>query len=364
MIRIFKFYAYPISSQVMRAICRLVRTRCGKRVKVPIRPYLFKFIIVLLFFYSCHPVEAQQIQPGNPRQQPEMIHFGDILDVDIVGSLEFDWRGGLTPEGYLEGYEHLGDPVKALCKTEKEVAVAIAKGLSVILREPNVTVRIIDRSNRAVAYIDGAVRIPQRLRINRPVKLNEIIAVSGGITDTASGEISIFRRQDLSCQSALSQRVVNTTAAEPDHSTASISIQINDLLNGLAEANPYIVSGDIISVLQAQPVYVIGGVNNPRMVSSRKELTVARAILSAGGIAKGGVADVVTIYRRSAGSLETIETSFRKIQSGETEDVPLRPFDIVDVGQKGISKRRFPPVVENMPGSGGSRSSLPLRIID
>lgn len=321
-------------------------------------------MLVLWTAFAIIPMVAQDPQTRRARPGPELIRAGDIIDVDVVGSLEFDWRGGLTPEGFLEGYDHLEEPITALCRTERSVADAIAKGLSTILRDPQVNVRIIDRSNRAVAYIDGGVRIPQRLRINRPVRLNEIIALSGGITDTASGEITIFRRSDLSCERVEQADDAGNENTSGVDETTVVKLTVSGLLEGDPDANPFILSGDIVTVLQAQPVYVIGGVNNPRMVSSRTELTVARAILSAGGIAKGGIADSVTIYRRADGVQESIQTSFRRIQTGDAEDIPLKPFDIVDVGQKGVSARRFPPLVEAMPGAGGTRSRLPLRIID
>jgi hypothetical protein len=54
--------------------------------------------------------------------QSNLVHFGDVLDVDVVGSFEFDWRGTLTPEGYLNGLEHLGDQVYALCRNEADLA--------------------------------------------------------------------------------------------------------------------------------------------------------------------------------------------------------------------------------------------------
>ena len=117
-----------------------------------------------------------------------------------------------------------------------------------------------------------------------------------------------------------------------------MNIKISDILSGVPEANPFIVSGDMVTVLQAQPVYVIGGVNNPRSVSTRAEITVARAILSAGGISKDGLRNEVTIYRRSGGTLETIEVSFEDIREGKAEDVLLKPYDIVDVAQKGRGK--------------------------
>ncbi|MBX3291242.1 MAG: SLBB domain-containing protein [Acidobacteria bacterium] len=332
---------------------------------------VFRSTLLFTFlFIACHTglegIYAQGTSVSVARQRPDLVHFGDLLDIDVVGSLEFDWRGGLTPEGFLEGYDHVEEPIAALCRTEAQVAEAISKQLSTVLRDPKVNVRILDRSNRALAYIDGAVRIPQRLRLNRPVRLNEIIVVSGGITDTASGDISIYRRTDLSCvePKQASDRTSEASTGGASGPTEIINIKIEDILSGVAEANPFIVSGDMITVGQAQPVYVIGGVNNPRSVSTRAEITVARAILSAGGMAKDGLRDSVTIYRRAEGALETINVSFEAIQEGKSEDIVLKPFDIVDVGQKGRAKRRFPPSVENMPGEGGTRTQLPLRIID
>lgn len=333
-----------------------------KAYRTPLRYGIFLLIGLVLTEFAI----AQNNVVRRPGSRPDLIHFGDVIDVDVVGSLEFDWRGGLTPEGFLEGYDHIEEPVGALCKTESQVAKAISEQLKKILRDPHVQVRILDRSNRALAYIDGAVRIPQRLRLNRPARLNEVLVVSGGITDTASGEISIFRRPDLSCGSSSpdAEQGSKGSGDEQNGGTVTMNIKISDILSGVPEANPFIVSGDMVTVLQAQPVYVIGGVNNPRSVSTRAEITVARAILSAGGISKDGLRNEVTIYRRSGGTLETIEVSFEDIREGKAEDVLLKPYDIVDVAQKGRGKRRFPPSFENMPGEGGARTKLPLRIID
>ena len=309
-------------------------------------------------------VFAQATSGSSARQRPDLLHIGDVIDVDVVGSLEFDWRGGLTPEGFLEGYDQVEEPVAALCRTEAQVADAIARQLSTILRDPQVNVRILDRSNRALAYIDGAVRIPQRLRLNRPVRLNEVIVVSGGIIDTASGEISIFRRSDLSCVETkqASDPTAEGSSVESAGSTEMIKIKIEDILSGVAEANPFIANGDMITVGQAQPVYVIGGVNNPRSVSTRAEITVARAILSAGGMAKDGLRDSVTIYRRGEGALETINVSFEAIQEGKSEDVVLNLLILWMSGKKAVQNDDFLHPWKTCPEREGQGSSCRLEL--
>ena len=66
----------------------------------------------------------------------DLVHFGDVIDVDVVGGFEFDWRGTLTPDGFLDRMEGVTDPVYALCRSESEIAAEIAKILGRTLRDP------------------------------------------------------------------------------------------------------------------------------------------------------------------------------------------------------------------------------------
>src|SRR5215204_3524894 len=129
----------------------------------------------------------------------DLIHFGDLVEVDVIGSYDYDWRGSLTPEGFLDGLDNIPSQIYGLCQAETDLAGVIQKELEKTLREPKVTVRILDRSNRAVAFLSGAVRSPKRFQIKRRVYLNELLVLSGGITDRSSGEISIFRPANLNC---------------------------------------------------------------------------------------------------------------------------------------------------------------------
>ena len=131
------------------------------------------FFAFCLRFQRFFPSYIRSAAPGNTG----LIHFGDLIDVDVVGSFEFDWRGTLTPEGFLDGFDKIEAPVYALCRTEEQLASVITAEFVKTLRDPKVAVRILDRSNRAVAYLDGAVKIPQRFQIRRPVRLNELLVI-------------------------------------------------------------------------------------------------------------------------------------------------------------------------------------------
>src|SRR5215203_58611 len=245
--------------------------------------------IFLGLFLAAVPILAQNDQAG-------LIHFGDLIEVDVVGSLEYDWRGSLTPEGYLDGLDTLPDQVYGLCQSEASLAATIEKELK-FLNDPKVTVRILDRSNRAVAFLSGAVRSPKRFQIKRPVNLNELLVLSGGITDRSSGEISIFRPANLNCTEPKKNTEGEFVKARQSSGAETFNIKIADILRGDAGANPEILSGDIVTVSEALPIYVIGGVNSPQQIPMRNRLTLSRAISISGGLAKEGNASI-TIFRR------------------------------------------------------------------
>jgi protein involved in polysaccharide export with SLBB domain len=326
-----------------------------------------------------NPIFAQTPAPETKTQtqtdtEVNLIHFGDLIDVDVLGSFEYDWRGTLTPEGFLNGLDALEERVFGLCRAEEDVAGEIAKAYGKILRDPKVVVKILDRSNRPNSTLFGAVKVPQRFQIKRPVYLNELIILAGGFTDQASGEIQIFRPASLNCAEIAPQKsegVVTETkkrerfiAARQDNGSQFINIRIADLLGGKKDSNVQILAGDVVTVLEAKPIYVIGGVNNPRQIATRSQMTVSRAVAAAGGLSKNGDGTKITIYRRAGSETKIIEADLEKIKANQAEDIILQAFDIVDVLQKGNEKKKFPPLVRvDEPGSDNS-SKLPLRIID
>jgi protein involved in polysaccharide export with SLBB domain len=344
--------------------------------------YFFILFFLCLFIWQSF-VFAQEQKSENTSEakltealltEENLIHHGDLIDVDVVGSVEYDWRGTLTPEGIINGIDYIENPVYGLCRTETEVAAEVAKALSKFLREPKVEVKIIDRSSRPFSVLYGAVKMPQRFQIKRPVRLNELLIVAGGMTDKASGEIQIFRSQDINC---LSKRVKKTKAndesstrqekfviASQTAGSELITIKIGDLLTGKKDANPQIFGGDIVTVLEADLIYVIGGVANPKQLYVRSQITLTRAIAGAGGLSKDAKGQKVIISRIEGGERKLIAVDYEKIKGNQSEDIILRPLDIIEVGQKGREKGKLQTRVKNGEIKEKNLSSLPLRVID
>lgn len=285
-----------------------------------------------------------------------LIHFGDTIDVDVLGSLEYDWRGKTDDEGFLNDLPSVVDPIFALCRTEAELAAEIAEAYKQFIREPQVVVRVTDRSERQPALLLGAVRTPQRFRIQRPVRLSELVVLSGGITDRASGEVRIFRPSHFSCADH------NKKQPDPQY----LSVKLMDLLAGKPDANPFIRTGDVVTVEDAAPVYVTGGVVAPQRILFRPGLTLSRAVASAGGLSENGEASKIMIFRRQpvGTELQIIESDLEKINRKQSEDVALQAYDIVEVTTRGRQRDRRPPIVNNLDTAQINLNNLPQRVIN
>ena len=312
---------------------------------------------LLLFVLLGAGSSEGQIRFGGPDERfisdIDRVHQGDTIEVDVVGSFEYDWRGGLNPEGFLDGNERMAEPIFARCKSTAVLANAIAEQYGKVLRDPVVEVRIIDRNGRALSQIEGAVRTPIRLRIKRDVYLNEVIVLAGGFTDVVGGEIAIFRPEGASCEGA-------GTGTLPDGPVSNV-IKLSALLSGADRSNPKVLPGDLVTVVMSLPVYVIGGVGAPQKISSREGITLSRAIDTAGGVAKGTRTNEIYIYRRVDGQTTVIVADLDKIRSGGVPDPQLMANDIVEVPLRRDAKREFAPVLElREPGS----SQMPLRVIE
>ena len=287
----------------------------------------------------------------------KLVHGGDTLDVDFLGSLEYDWRGKADDDGFLSALPHLNTPIFTLCRTEDEIGAEISAAYSKMIRNPQVVVRVLDRSARQPAILFGAVSVPQRYRIERPIKLNELIVMSGGITDKASGEISIFRPAHVSCVGH------NQTQIESQF----INFKLADLLSGKTEANPQIKSGDVITVEEAAPLYVTGGVVAPQLILFRGGMTLSRVIASAGGLARNADQTKIAIFRRRKDNsgLEIIEVNLEKIGNRTADDIQLQAYDIIEVSQSGEIRSRRPPVATTL-GSATQFdiNKLPIRLVN
>lgn len=123
---------------------------------------------------------------------------GDVVELRVYGQPEFNGPLMVDDDGNVE-IPFVDDPVFAKCRTDREVQREITAQLKKYLKKPQVSVRVTERRSRPPAVVYGAIRSPQRVMMNRQIRLLELLAWSGGVTEQAGNEIQIFHTQPVLC---------------------------------------------------------------------------------------------------------------------------------------------------------------------
>ena len=93
--------------------------------------------------------------------------------------------------------------------------------------------------------------------------------------------------------------------------------------------------GDVVSVLDADQIFVYGNVNKQALVKDQEPLTLTCAIVLAEGFKSATKMDSIRVIRQKPGTTEHEEIvyNFKDISKGKAEDPVLEPNDIVAVSE-------------------------------
>lgn len=305
-------------------------------------------------------VQAQQPVNSKPEpvsiqtqaQPPYLLGPGDVLEVTVEQMTSPTRRVQVNGDGYVSSLPFI-DPVKAKCRTEQQLQQDITAAYNRLIKEPFVSVLVLERNSRTPVSISGAVRQNTKVPAIRKLRLNELVVAAGGFSERAAGTIQILHTEPVMCpepgQEGEGLPINGTT----------IPLQIvkmSDLLKGTV--NPVIRPGDLVLVTEAEPVYITGSVVSPGSIMMRDNLTLSRALATVGGARKEAKVSEVRIYRQVPGSIdqEILKIDFGAIKRNENPDVLLKPYDVIDVSENGIR------VIDVLAGIflGPMRNSIPF----
>ena len=305
------------------------------------------FMVALVCMYvSVAQAQEQQQQPSTPSSSQSssldvqgikkyLLGPGDVIDVRVFGQPDLSSTVQVDGDGNLSALPFLETPIKAKCRSDKEVQKDIATAYAKFINNPQVSVRISERNSRQPATVFGAVRQPTRVEMKRKVRLNELMAVSGGFTERAAGTIQILHTEPLMCPEPGEE----AEAAPIDGTRIPLQIlKIADLRAGKTEANPVIRPGDYVLVTEAEPVYITGAVNSPGGIYLRDQLMLSRALAMVGGARKEAKLSDVRVFRQVPGSAnqEVIHVDVAAIKKNQKPDFLLQPYDVIEVGEAGM----------------------------
>jgi polysaccharide biosynthesis/export protein len=328
-------------------------------------------LVTIVGLFAVLSVLAQeQAQAPGPGQSPAidlqgvrnyLLGPGDVLDVRVFGQSDLNTVAEIDGDGNISSLPFLDKPIRAQCLTEKEVQKLIATAYAAYIKNPQVSVRITQRNSRPPATLYGAVRNPMLVTMMRRVRLHELIARSGGVTERASGAIQVIHTQAEMCPEA-GEVVIKRASATQSVDSQMETYKLREL--DKESGDPFIRPGDVVVVAEGEPVYVTGAVLAPQPIFMKDQLTLARAIAMSGGPQRLANTSAVHIYRKKDGLIgqEDLTYNYDAIRKGREKDVLLQPYDIIDVKNSGVfSPKNLGDLFLNMGKS--SVGFLPQRFI-
>lgn len=301
------------------------------------------------------------LEPGTYR-----IQTGDVLGISFLDNWQLNSTRTVRPDGMITAPE-VGD-VMARDKTALELRDELKRmytASGIIQGEPRVTVNVdfvnLDRygdvSRDVVVRPDGAIRLPgidMDMRIagltvaeasallereasavlrNKPqagvlvfpaVTTNVLADLNGPVQVRPDGRISINRLGEVQAAG---------------YSVDELQHVLSKLSEGLIH-NPVEPSVDVLKATGGR-IYVGGEVRTPGVYPLEGTPTALQAVLTANGFNNDSRLNNVIVLRRNPnGKPYVFKTNLRvALSKGHTEnDIMLRPFDVVYVPKKTISK--------------------------
>jgi polysaccharide export outer membrane protein len=241
--------------------------------------------------------------------------------------------------------------IKAACLTEGELAKEIAARYAKYYKNLQVDVFIKEYHSKQVAII-GAVNEQSRFELQRRVRLLELLTYAKGPSAKAGQTINIVHSNVASpCKQT----------DETDTAAAFMSYKLSDVLAGDPKSNPYLEAGDIVTLPEADQVYVVGNVFMPLTISLKEPITLTRAIAMAGGLKQDTSKEKIRVLRQEPGTTtrKEIIVDLSAIEKKRSEDLALAPNDIIDVPTS-AGKSFLRSLVQGVvPGVG----QLPVRVV-
>ncbi len=251
------------------------------------------------------------------------IGFQDVLDVKVYKHANLNQRVSVNPNGTISLFR-LDKPLVAVCKSETELAREIAAAYKAkFIRDPEVTVDVADQRSQSIGVM-GAVGKPDYFFVKRRFHLLEMLALAGGPNKESGTRVIVSRTGSTSnCKQA----------DDPDQEISVYSFRLRDIQEG--KKTFWMQPGDLVSVLEADIIYVYGNVNEQGAYPIRETTTLTQALVTAKGMKSAAKKDKIRVLRQKGdgGEREELVFDLNQIDKGNIADPILQPNDIVAVSE-------------------------------
>jgi polysaccharide export outer membrane protein len=254
---------------------------------------------------SIHVLEAENSFP-----EPVRISAGGSVHLPMAGQMR---AGGLTVA---------------------EFETQLTQRLQAFVRDPHVTVNVVEYRSRPVTVL-GAVHRPGVQVLSGEQTLLEVLSQAGGLRPEAGPAVHITR------QLGWGPLPLANAHRDPSGRFSIAEIPLKDVLSGDGAAQNLLVRPqDVISVPPAEMIYVVGAVRQASgfVLEHRESLSVLEALSLAGGLAPKAAPQRAVILRPSEERAEArvqVAVNLKNILAGVDPDLRLGSEDVLYVPYSG-----------------------------
>jgi polysaccharide biosynthesis/export protein len=271
----------------------------------------------------------------------------DVLDVAVFGAPELNRKVRVSAGGEIS--MPLIGAVEAAGLTGPELESALDRKLREYMNEPHVAVFVSSIESHPVSVL-GEVTKPGVFQVRGPKTLLEMLSMAQGLTDNAGDKVLVMRGAgftseplgkksiagDLVARASSDGSAAPQTGVVRDPNQQTVEINLRLLLDsGNPAYNVPIYPGDIIKVMRAGIVYVVGGVKRPGgfAIRSNERMSLLKAVSLAEGLTDTAAKSKTRIIRTDemSGQRSEIPVDLGKILAGKRSDIQLEAADIVFV---------------------------------
>lgn len=273
--------------------------------------------------------EMRDKSMGGMGTREGVIGPNDALNIFVPAAEEMSktWRVTSTGELNLP----LVGTVSAAGKTVDEIERTLTEGLKAFIRDPQVTVSIVDFRSQPVTIM-GAVAAPGKLQLEGRKTLLDVLMTVGGPRD-AGPTLTLTRKADQG-------PIPLPEAREEEHGQYSVAtLDLNDVLAAdTPAANVVIQPQDFISV-SPKPlpklVHIIGEVQKSGAVElvQQQSVSLIQAVAAAGGVTHTAALRktvIMHVYKEGVRT-KIARIDLKKVMGGKVKDIDLVAGDIVIV---------------------------------
>ncbi|HET9399819.1 MAG TPA: polysaccharide biosynthesis/export family protein [Candidatus Acidoferrales bacterium] len=274
---------------------------------------------------------------------------GDVLMIEVFDVPELSREVRVSDAGFISlPLLPVRIQVNGLTNAQVEEKIAELLQANGLVSHPEVSVSIKEQHSQPITVV-GAVRTPQVLQANRPIRLLEALSDAGGIADDAGNTVLLTRQVKKQPTSAASPEpqadgAPNSNAVAPQSAgdapsdttlqSETTSINLFDLLDrDDPKANVPLQAGDVVAVPRAGIVYVVGAVNHPGgfvLQADGNRMTSLKAVALAQGTAPTAKLGDAVILRKdlATGTTREIPVNLKRVMQRKDEDAALQPNDV------------------------------------